>query len=185
MKKSASKNSRFEVDQSIRIEELNKDTVIGIANPKQSFSYILSRKTKRYFNEYFRRLGKPRRCAPLLFTAAVIISLKKGLGQDVTSLIIDIEYAGYESLVRRSLQLFYPQAVIVLKHIGRLSPAHQVAYGAHIGKKKVNGILRRSELEAVIRSINKNDGRRAASPGMNRDSQTHNRPVKKKYTKRK
>lgn len=175
--------AKLEVDQSVRIEELNRDTIIGIGGKDFQRSYRLPRKIKRYFNEQFRRHGKQKRCAPSLFAAAVVLALSKS-EQKVTNVIIDTEYLGYETLVRSIIARFYPRAVINLKPIGKLSPAHQAAYGAHLGRKKIHGILTQDEIETIIFTFNKKDGWRTPSPGMNRDSKVHNQPVKHKATKK-
>lgn len=77
IKKTQKLSFRFEVDQSVRIEELNRDTIIGIGDQHAQFAYRLPRKIKRRFNEYFRRMGKAHRCAPMLFAAAIVLSLRK------------------------------------------------------------------------------------------------------------
>jgi len=174
----------FDVDQSVRIEELNRDTTIGIGNKSCQYSFRVSRKTKRFFNEYFRKHGQPRYCAPIVFSAVVIVALRK-TKENITSIVIDTEYTGYEKLIHVAVSNAFPEAVIDIRRIGKLSPAHQAAYGAHLGKKKNVSVLHRNEIEKVVLMIRKQkDGWRTASPGMNQDSQAQNQPVKKKYTKK-
>ncbi len=178
------KQSCFDVDQSVRVEELNRDTIIGIGSKSKQYSFRLSRKTKRFFNEYFRKLGQPRYCAPVVFAAAVILSLRKTKAS-ITTVIIDTEYTGYETLIQIAISNAFPRAMVEIRRIGKLSPAHQAAYGTHIGKKKDVDLISRSEMQSMITRIRRQkDGWRVASPGMNRGSQTQNQPVNKKYTKK-
>ena len=176
------KQRPVEVDQAVRIEELNRDTIIGVGSKDQQHAFRLSRKTKRFLNEYFRKLGKPRQGAPIVFAAVVILALRKS-NKDVTNIIIDTEYTGYEKLITIAVLGAFPKAVVTIRRIGKLSPAHFAAYGAHRGKKKAT-ILTRKEVEMMVLAIRiQKDGRRTASPGMNQDSQIHNRPVNRQYKK--
>ncbi len=144
------KSLRFEVDQSIRIEETNKDTVIGISNKQISIAMILPRKTKRHFMEDFRRRGISKRFGPVLFAVAIIATLKKSKTAP-SGLILDIEYPGYERLITKVIGMMYPQAILSYRQIGKGSPAHEAAYFTHTRKRSPDGKITRKELEAIIK----------------------------------
>ncbi len=140
---------RFEVDQSVKIEQLNQDTILGVANKKMSISYVISRKTKRHFNEYFRRQGQPKKCAPTIFAAAIVIALKKEK-INPGSLVIDTEYNRYEKLIRSFIEGFFSQTVVSLQRVGKNSPAHVVAYYVHTGRIKPNGVITRYDIMEAL-----------------------------------
>ena len=50
---------RIEINQSNKVEQTNKDTIIDVSN-KKSFTILISRKIKRKLQEEFRKQGKPR-----------------------------------------------------------------------------------------------------------------------------
>lgn len=141
---------RYELDQSVRIEELNRDTVIGIGSKEERHAFVLPRKVKRRLNEAFRLQGQPKKCAPSVFAVAIVIAFRKA-EIEPGSIIIDQEYAKHELLILDIVQTFFPQAVIELKRIGKRSPGHEAAYFTHIGKKKEDGIIQYSE---IIRLLN-------------------------------
>lgn len=170
---------KLEVDQSVRIEELNRDTIIGVGNSRIQYAALLPRKVKRHFNEEFRRQGKPHRCGPTVFAAAVILALSS-CGKSVTNIVVDTEYGSYESLIRQMINVFFPKAIVSIERIGRHSPAHLVAYEVFRKRRKPNQVLSFFDLQKIINAYNKNDGRRTASPRVNAGSQVHNRPIKYK-----
>ena len=128
---------RFEVDQSIRIEQMNKDTIIGIANQEQAITTKVPKRVKRRLQERYRLQGRPKLFAPQLFAAAIAVSLKHAHFR-VHDLVIDIEYPGYEREIMRTIQLLHPSLSIYFTTTGRKSPAHYAAYGAYINKIKVD-----------------------------------------------
>ncbi len=140
---------KLEIDQSVRIEELNRDTIIGLANKTTSFAIILPRKIKRHFNEEFRRHGLSKRLGSVLFAASIVAACKiVKLIPD--SLIIDVEYPGYDRLINKIISLYYPQAIISFKQIGKSSPAHEAAYFTHAGKRQADGKITKRELYTII-----------------------------------
>ncbi len=168
----------FDIDQSIRIEETNKDTVIGIANKQIGYAFILPRKTKRHYNEEFRRLGISKRFGPIVFAVAIVVVLKI-VKIKLGSLILDIEYPGYERLITKFIVMYYPNIAVSFRQIGKSSPAHEVAYFTHIGKRKPDGKISRKDLDIVIKKTTGEllhlEFTRIRSP---------HRSVSKKYTKK-
>lgn len=185
MTKHSSKRKQFitepvEVDLSVRIEQLQRDTVIGIGGEKTSHGFVLPRKLKRSFNERFRRIGQPRLCAPTLFGAAVVAALQAS-GRIPSQVTIDREYDGYESLIIGLLALFFPRAIVVIKPIGRKSPAHAVAYNTHLRHRSPDGKLSQRHLAKIITgALNKKTAREPHRPGL-AGVRKPNWPVRGKY----
>lgn len=127
----------FELDQSGRVEETNKPTVVSIANKSDAYALIISAFEKR---EVFKRKefkANPKVTKAKFFATLVYLVIKYS-GSKVSRLVIDIEYPGYEKLISNYLDQrlgkFAP--VIEFKEIGKASEAHFRAYGVYIGKIK-------------------------------------------------
>lgn len=136
---------RFEVDQSVRIEETNRDTTVAIANAEKSFAIKLPRRTKRQVFEYFRRIGTPKQFAPRIFAASIIVLLQKSKfhTQDI---VIDIEYPGYEKEILFWITKVFPNISVYFTEIGKKSSAHYAAYGVFIKKRKADYVVSAREL---------------------------------------
>lgn len=142
---------RFDADQSIRIEETNRDTIIAIANTEQSFAIKIPRRAKRQVFEYFRRKGIPKQFAPRTFASAIIIALQKSKFQ-IQDLVIDIEYPGYEKEIINWISKSFPHIAIYFTEIGKKSPAHYAAYGVFIKKRRANSVVSARELLTFIKT---------------------------------
>jgi len=51
---------KYEVDQSGRIEETNRHTIIAIANKEYSYAVKIDSKLKRIIQRKFQKIGKPK-----------------------------------------------------------------------------------------------------------------------------
>lgn len=124
--------------------------MIGIASRNHSLAFIVPRKTKRHFNEYFRRLGQPRKCAPSLFAASIVVALQISKWIP-SSIVIDAEYEGQEDFISSFIVSYFPESIIRIERIGRSSPAHEAAYTTHRGRREPDGIITRSALEDLFK----------------------------------
>ena len=140
---------RVEVDQSVRIEELNKDTILGLANKDFKFSAILPRKVKTRLYEIFRQKGLPKKFAPRVFAASVIVLLQKAKVRP-SDLVLDIEYPSYEREMITNILKFYPKMHVYFTSIGKNSLAHELVYFGHKGEFPVNSKLEYSEISRVL-----------------------------------
>ncbi|OGY37838.1 MAG: hypothetical protein A3E36_02170 [Candidatus Andersenbacteria bacterium RIFCSPHIGHO2_12_FULL_45_11b] len=145
------KQFRFEVDQSIRIEETNKDSIVALANDEQSFTVKIPRRAKRQIFETFRRKGSPKQFAPSVFAVAIILIINKSKLKP-QDLVIDIEYPGYETEIMQCISEAFPKLKIYFTEIGKKSPAHYAAYGVYIKKRKANALC---SSEEILRQIKK------------------------------
>lgn len=170
---------RFEIDQSVRIEELNRTSIIGIANKEQTYTISVSNKVKRRLQEGYRRRGLPKLYAPQVFTAAIIVGLNQS-GIKVHELVIDIEYPGYETTILFMINNHFPSMSVFFTSIGRKSPAHYAAYGVYIKKSKPDFSASTIELQEVI----KNGPRTVTPPDKAGRFAAHNGPSKRHHTKK-
>lgn len=141
---------RFEVDQSIRIEQLNDSTALALANEEKSFVIKIPARVKRQLAEYFRYQGKPKKFAPKLFAIGIVLIIKK-INTKVSELVIDIEYPGYELLITDLIKIYFPELLIYFSVIGKKSTAHFAAYGAHIGKRNFDAVLTVEEIKSFFK----------------------------------
>ena len=128
---------KIEIDQSGRIEETNRDTILAAANEKYQFSVKISGRTKRRLLEEFRQKGKPKIYTIRTFAAGLfylIINYPKTPEQ----IIIDVEYEGKNSLIKDIIGEKDKKLIdkISFRRIGRNSPAHILAINVFRGKKK-------------------------------------------------
>ena len=143
------KSARFEVDQSVRVEELNRDTVIGIGSLDKECACLIPKKVKRHFREEFRRQGKTKLFAPTIFAAAIAASLRQ-CNIKASVIVVDKEYEGYEEHIEMIVKKAAPHAQIEFKQIGRKSPAHLIAYKVFKKRQAPDKILTRT---AIIRAL--------------------------------
>lgn len=140
---------RFEVDQSIRIEEMNKDSIVALANTEKSFTLKIPRRAKRQAREFFRRQGQPKQFPPSIFAAAIILAVRKSNYQ-FHDLVIDIEYPGYEKAIITLLNHALPDIKIYFTSIGKKSPAHYAAYGVYIKKRRADMLATADQLLRML-----------------------------------
>jgi hypothetical protein len=145
---------KLEIDQSVRIEELNKDTILGIANKEARFTVIVPKKAKRALYEKFRCQGKPKKFAPYVFAISISEALRKAPFKS-SDIVIDIEYPGYEQEIIKIIKQQYPEIEVYFTTIGKKSPAHFVAYGVNIKKIKADYRINSTRLLSILKKIKK------------------------------
>ena len=139
------------IDQSGKIEQTSKITVIVITNSKQA-SIILKAKDKRDLQDIYRQAGKPKVFAIQVFSALTYLLLEKakiGIGM----VYIDKEYPGHEDIIKSYInQLIKKRGKIMLQPenlrftlVGKTSNVHLYGYK----KFKTN----RSEYKATKEDI--------------------------------
>lgn len=149
---------RFEIDQSGKIEETRKPTVLAFCNSKQGAVIIVSRE-KKLIQKFFRQINKPRLFAYLGFTALIYLLIKDHI-RNRDQIIIDREYPGFEKFIKQKLKEIINEnkrlkdLEISISQIDKKSQAHIIAYDglAKRSKIKIRTVLARD----VIRVIKKN-----------------------------
>lgn len=128
----------IELDQSGKIERLEKATILAFANRTQRSVEIPSR-VKREMLTRLRRKGKNRKNACLwMFSAGVFLLLKPYLAEIIRQnelIAIDTEYTGQNAnikgmILRHTMNAGFKlqKSQIHFTQIGRSSSAHELAY---------------------------------------------------------
>ncbi|MDP3997874.1 MAG: hypothetical protein Q8P73_05240 [bacterium] len=137
----------IEIDQSGKVEETAKDTVVAfVDNSKKKLyrSILLPKKEKRKLQRFFRDVGMPRRYNYQVFSALIFLLIRPYLRR-LDRVIVDIEYPGQNTLIRnlilekvRPIYEKFDPSIIVFQRIGKGSPAHDRAYYTYQKKYKPN-----------------------------------------------
>lgn len=130
---------RIEIDQSGKIENTSKPTVVAFSGNKNK-SLIIFAGEKQKLQKYFRRIGKPSSFVYITF-AILIYMLIKG-ERSIDEIVIDREYVGQEALIKNYLMQFlkrsgrnFDKRKIYFREIGRKSSAHDCAVESYRVKK--------------------------------------------------
>lgn len=137
---------KIEIDQSLKIERTDKNTVVAFSN-HISASILIKAKEKREIQKIFRQDGKPDMFVYKTFAILVFLLIKEHL-KKINEIIIDKEYPGKDNLIKSFLMReikkvrpeFSPQAII-FKQIGKKSQAHFVAHGVIANKKQPDKVV--------------------------------------------
>jgi len=151
---------KVEIDQSGKIEETNKDTILAFSN-KIKGAVEIKRKAKRQLLEIFRRSGQPKLFVYRTFAAGIFLLLEPYL-KEIASIAIDVEWTGKERLICDIFFEFWQKSgarnkpEIVFQHLGKNSPAHILARESYRNKNRRKN-LRKLSLQQICRLAVKND----------------------------
>jgi hypothetical protein len=128
---------RVEIDQSGKIENTSKNTILAFSNNIWS-AVVIPAKVKRQMQEIFRRRGQPTVFVFRTFAAGITLLLQNCQKQ-ITDVQIDTEYPGHEAVIKDILvQMLREQKMhepnIYFGRIGKKSMAHHRAYAVATGK---------------------------------------------------
>jgi hypothetical protein len=144
---------KVEINQSNKIEQTNKDTILGLANEK-TFTILINRKIKRKLQEEFRKEGKPRLFVYRTFIASIVLLLKYANLRNLSEIIIDEEYYGKDKALKSMFlemwsrfNLKIPE--ISFRKIGRKSKVHSICYLTMKGSYKPNRIINFWEIKRL------------------------------------
>lgn len=148
----------YQIDQSGKIEQTDKDTVIAYSNGKP-YAVLIPRKLKRRCQEAFRLHGFTSVFIYYLFAVGVFYALEK-LTKGA-QIIIDDEYPNREKLIKSFVQMLLrrnqkPQHAIHFARIGNRPSAHYAAKDVFDRKKECN---KRVTMADIIEALKKTDGR--------------------------
>lgn len=121
------------IDQSGKVENTSKLTVVAYANGKVRI-LLISSKEKRKLITVLKRLDYPQKVYIYKIFAGLVFLLT---GRErLTEMVIDNEYPGYGPLIKDIvLKLYakygYKKPSIDFELIGRNNPAHKIAIGAY------------------------------------------------------
>lgn len=144
---------KVDIDQSIKIEDTSRDTVVAFSN-SISASAIIPRKIKRQLQQKFRKISKIHLFMYRIFAAGIVLLIKNYL-RKIDSIIIDIEYPGHNELIKKMIlemlkKLRRKQPRIYFRQIGKKSNAHDKAYLTYKKKIKPDIVLKQKELENLV-----------------------------------
>lgn len=131
---------RIEIDQSGKIEDTHKLTVLAYSN-KISKSILITARDKQAIQKYYRSVGQPKIFVYKLFAVLIYVLIEDKLPK-INQVIIDKEYLGYEKLIRSFiLEIIKKKKRKINKElfqfnlIGKKSKAHQIAIKSYVTKR--------------------------------------------------
>ena len=124
----------YQMDQSGKIEQTSKNTVIALSNAIHA-TIILKAKDKRELQDIYRAAGKPRVFSVQIFSALTYLLLEKAK-IEIGMVYIDKEYPGHEDIIKSYInQLISKRDKIRLdsehirfKLVGKTSNCHLIGY---------------------------------------------------------
>jgi len=144
----------IEVDQSGKIEQLNKNTVIAFSN-KNQYSVLIPKEIKQEVYRLYK--GNVKELRYRIFCIGVYYCLKDYI-KEKELITICFEYWGKENLIRSFLLDYFRKdsalldsKIIRFGKIGKQSNAHAVAIDVHRGNRKSNKTLTLGEIEKWLK----------------------------------
>jgi len=144
----------IEIDQSGKIEQLNKDTCIAFSN-KNQYSILIPKELKQEVYKLYK--GKIKELMYRLFCIGVYYCLRDYI-KEKELITICCEYIGKENLIKSFLLNYlrkdYPEIdpkIIRFGKIGKKSNAHAVAIDVYRNNRKPNKILSLNQLEKCLK----------------------------------
>ena len=145
----------LEVDQSQKIERMEKDTILAFSNQRQH-TICIPASVKRAIFDQLQMRGKDRKNAYLwIFSAGVFLLLKPHLSTIIKQreiIVIDKEYMGKDANIKsmilrhcRNAGFNLPTNRIRFVQIGKSSNAHKAAYEVQKEKGRANKRIKTKE----------------------------------------
>lgn len=137
----------LEVDQSIKIEQTNADTVLALSND-ETFAVRVPADVKRECLAVLRRRGERRKAITLkVFSAALFLLLQGHLAR-AERIVIDTEYPGREGDIQGMLMNWirkrrpgFDPTRLVFARVGKRSRAHRKAARVGQGRDAADTVL--------------------------------------------
>lgn len=131
---------RIEIDQSGKIENTNRLTVIAYSNDHKK-SILITAKDKKIIQSVFRKIGQPKIFIYKLFAVLIFVLIRDSL-RKINQIIIDREYVGYENLIKKFIIEIAKHngkkiegGIIHFYSIKKKSRAHKIAISIYRAKK--------------------------------------------------
>lgn len=142
----------IEIDQSGRMEDLGTKTVLAMSNGIQR-TMLVPVNVKRNCAKVLRKRGtRPKVVGVRMFVAGVFLLIEPHL-RDISKMIIDLEYPGYEGIIKGRLLAHiwerdpaFPKEAIHFQAIGKKSDAHKLALYTFRGKIAPDKVVSIKEL---------------------------------------
>ncbi|MBI3559973.1 hypothetical protein HY087_02510 [Candidatus Gottesmanbacteria bacterium] len=137
---------RIYIDQSGKVEQTSKDTVVALSNESER-SILIKASEKRLVEEVFRKAGKPEVFVYRTFTVLMYLLVRDEL-EHISELLIDREYVGKESTIKHYLLEVVRRTGKVLEkdcigftQVGKQSTCHKVAIETLRGRRKPDKVV--------------------------------------------
>ena len=144
----------IEIDQSGKIEQLNKDSIIAFSNRNQ-YSVLIPKLVKQEAYKLYK--GKIKKLRYRLFCIGVYYCLRNYI-KEKELITICCEYKGKENLIKSLLLDYlrkdYPRIdskIIRFAIIGKKSNAHAVAIDVFRGNRRPNKILLLNDIKKCLK----------------------------------
>ena len=144
-----------EVDQSGKVERTNTDTFLAFSD---DFHYVIcvpagvKRAGQASLRSKWRRRKGKKSIYMRMFAVGLFLLLKDHLA-NLGQIVIDTEYTGRESDIKgmlleliRCIEPGYLAERITFRRIGKRSPAHNLAWETHRGKRRPDHTVTEEEL---------------------------------------
>ena len=143
---------KYQIDQSGKVEDTSKLTIVAFANGKAKILKISARE-KRKLVKAMREIDYPRQIFIYKIFAGLVFLLIKDETTD--SFVIDKEYPGHEPLIKEIIFQLCNRTKIKLplidfSLIGKDCQAHKVALEAFRGKRKADLTVKAKEVFALF-----------------------------------
>ena len=143
-----------EVDQSIKMEQTQGDTVLAFSDGIER-TILIPAKVKRAWQRELRARGvKPGMIVLRMFASGLLLLLEDRM-EHISSVTIDTEYEGKEGEIKGLLLRFilkwvpdFPKEAIAFRQVGKQSGAHVLAWETHKARRKPD---RRVTIEELLR----------------------------------
>lgn len=145
----------YEIDQSGKIEDTGKDTILALTGSDLTYTVKIPAKVKREMQEYFKMKKEPGLFIYKTFSAGIYLLLS-AFNAKINSVTIDREYTGKEKLlermIKRLLEATYTpgRLNLLFNQIGKTSRAHEVANDTASGKRKEDKRVSVGELKKIV-----------------------------------
>lgn len=150
---------RIEIDQSGKVEDTSRKTVVAYADSKnKTKSVLITARTKRKIQEIYRTVGKSKLFVYSTFSILLYFLTKNCNKGDL--IIIDLEYPGKDKIILdmlNNIRDVYKLSILNIQfaRIGNKPNAHYAANKVFNNKKKADQIL---GINDIIETIKKTDG---------------------------
>ncbi|MBI4022175.1 MAG: hypothetical protein HY372_02365 [Candidatus Andersenbacteria bacterium] len=144
---------RIYIDQSVKIENTNRATAIGLSNRIQ-FVVRIPAAVKKHLQREFRRRGKRRLFVFRTFIAGVVLTLQHAPLHGRSSVVIDLEYPGLEKVLYSMFfemwsRISTDMPVIEFRRVGKRSKAHEVSHKTATGQRTADKTISYEEIRPL------------------------------------
>lgn len=138
----------YEIDQSGKVEDTSKDTILSLTNGR-SYSIVIPAKVKKKLQVFFRKSGTPRKYVLFVFSIGIQLLINVTPNKNTIDIFIDMEYPGKDPLIIGVLKKLMPanKRNIYFTRVGKRSRAHYLCYG--IATKRIKYTKKTKDIKNI------------------------------------